>query len=105
MLDFDWSNYKNWETPLVPFISQESENDLNSLSREASDDKDGENTSLSLSQVLNEQNGKKLVRARTSDNVDLGAFQMRRLDVLDKLNQEAFLNIQRYNQIRLSLIL
>jgi len=51
-----------------------------------------ENEKLHL--ILSEPLHKRTTKAKTVGVVDLGGFQMRRLDVLDKLNQEAFLNHQ-----------
>jgi len=74
---------------LVPYIPEDSE--LNKHLQTHQGAKEKEKFHL----ILSEPVGKKITKARTADSVDLGGFQMRRLDVLHKLNQEAFLHHQK----------
>ncbi len=87
-VDFNWENPKSWTPPLVPYVSEDLDANKN-----IHHPKENEKLHLILSEPLH----KRTTKAKTVGVVDLGGFQMRRLDVLDKLNQEAFLNHQMYS--------
>jgi len=94
--NFNWEDPKSWEPPLVPYIPEDSE--LNKHLQTHQGAKEKEKFHL----ILSEPVGKKITKARTADSVDLGGFQMRRLDVLHKLNQEAFLHHQKQKSLTLA---
>jgi len=84
MNKFNWDHPKSWTPPLVPYVPD----DLDA--HKAHHPKEKEKLHLILSEPIH----KRTTKAKTIGIVDLGGFQMRRLDVLDRLNQEAFLNHQ-----------
>jgi len=85
---FNWGEAKNWKPPMIPDAQ------LDEMKNEKTCEKDQDK----ITKYLNEpecQNLKKVGKSRTVKNIDLGDFQMRRVDVLDDMNQKAYMKIQK----------
>ena len=82
----DWEELREREAPIIPC----SMNDL-----DEKEEKEKKTPGNSGSQFTSPPNSLPITRAQTAKPLDFGAFQMRRLDVLDQHNQENFKEVTR----------
>jgi len=94
---FDWKNPDSWEPPLIPYLPQELV--VPATSQSAESIKENHKMKENLDLILSDPSLRKPSKTKIGPPVDLGGFQMRRLDVLHHLNQRAVKDFQKKNSI------
>jgi len=95
---FSWGDVKEREPPIIPFMKEDLLTTTNCTSTgEIKDENDKSDVAFPFSGPTSTKAGPS---KRQIKQMDLDEMQFRRLDVLDKLNQETYANFQRQDSLR-----
>lgn len=90
---FNWEGVKEREPPIIPFVKEDLTTTNCTSTGEIKDENEKSEVAFPFSTPISNKVGP---TKRQIKQIDLDEMQFRRLDVLDKLNQETYANFQRY---------